>query len=141
MKARGVLPYATIIVGARTQYVCKVSWQDLDFLMQWPWTYAVSHPRHGGLVYARRSVCDGGRNVTILMHRVIIAERMGLPRPSEKHFVDHENGDSLDNRRENDQGLQQLRWLTNKENAANRRGIRSVPAVAVFRSQLSDIPF
>jgi hypothetical protein len=134
-------PYATIIVGCRTQYVCKVSWEDLDFLMQWPWTYAVSHPRHGGLVYARRSVCEGGRNVTVLMHRVIITERMGLPRPSDKHFTDHENGDSLDNRRENDRGLQQLRWLTNKENMANRRGIRAVPAVAAFRSGLSDIPF
>jgi hypothetical protein len=51
--------HATIIVGARTQYRVKVSWQDYDFLMQWPWTYAVSHPRHGGLVYARRSVREG----------------------------------------------------------------------------------
>jgi hypothetical protein len=92
----------TIIVGARTQYVVKVSSEDYDFLMQWKWTYAVSHPRHGGLVYARRSVSEGGRNVTILMHRVIITERMGIERPSLKHFTDHENGDSLDNRREND---------------------------------------
>jgi hypothetical protein len=137
----GLRPYATIIVGARTQYVVKVSWEDRDFLMQWPWTYAVSHPRHGGLVYARRSVRDGDRNVTLLMHRVIITERMGLARPSDKHFTDHENGDSLDNRRENDDGLQQLRWLTPKENMANRRGIRAVPAVAAFRSMLSDIPF
>ena len=29
-------------------------------------------------------------------------ERTQLPRPSEGHFVDHENGDSLDNRRVND---------------------------------------
>lgn len=140
MKA-AVLPYATIIVGARTQYAVKVSWEDYDFLMQWPWTYAVSHPRHGGLVYARRSVCAAGRNVTVLMHRVIITERMRLKRPSDKHFVDHENGDSLDNRRENDDGRQQLRWLTNTENMANRRGIRSVPAVQAFRPMLSDIPF
>jgi len=51
--------------------------------MQWPWTYAVSHPRHGGMVYARRSVRDGDRNVTILMHRIIITERMRLERPSD----------------------------------------------------------
>src|SRR5437879_8464411 len=106
-----MLPHATIIVGARTQYIVKVSWEDYDFLLQWPWTFAVSHPRHGGLVYARRSVREGDRNVTVLMHRVIITERMGLKRPSEKHFVDHDNGDSLDNRRENDAGRQQLRWL------------------------------
>jgi len=133
--------HATIIVGARTQYVVKVSFEDYDFLMQWPWTFAVSHPRHGGLVYARRSLREGDHNVTVLMHRVIITERMGLARPSEKHFVDHENGDSLDNRRVNDRGLQQLRWLTNKENMANRRGIRAVPAVPAYRSALSDIPF
>jgi hypothetical protein len=133
--------HATIIVGARTQYRVKVSWQDYDFLMQWPWTYAVSHPRHGGLVYARRSVREGSRNVTLLMHRVIITERMGLPRPSERHFVDHDNGDALDNRRENDAGRPQLRWLTPKENMANQRGIRAVPVVAAFRPNLSDIPF
>jgi len=136
-----MLPYATVIVGCRTQYVVKVSWEDYDFILQWPWTFAVSHPRHGGLVYARRSVREGDRNVTVLMHRVIITERMGLVRPSEKHFVDHENGDALDNRRENDRGRQQLRWLTNKENAANRRGFINVPAIAAYRSQLSDIPF
>ena len=133
--------YATITIGARTQYVVKVSWEDYDFLMQWSWTYAVSHPRHGGLVYARRSVREGDRNVTILMHRVIILERMGLARLSEKHFTDHENGDSLDNRRENDRGMPQLRWLTNQENMANRRGIRNEPVRQVYRPILSDIPF
>lgn len=134
-------PHATIIIGARTQYAVKVSWEDYDFLMQWPWTYAVSHPRHGGLVYARRSVREGDRNVTLLMHRIIITERMGLPRPSEKHFVDHDNGDSLDNRRINDAGRPQLCWLTAKENRAKQYGIRNVPIVPAFRSILSDIPF
>lgn len=134
-------PYATIIVGARTQYVVKVDWVDYDFLMQWPWTYAVSHPRHGGLVYARRSVREGDRNVTLLMHRVIITERMGLKRPSDKHFVDHDNGHSLDNRRVNDAGRQQLAWLTARENMAKQYGIRCAPAVQAFRSNLSDIPF
>jgi hypothetical protein len=66
---------------------------------------AVSHPQHGALVYARRSVREGDRNVTLLMHRLIITERMRLERPSDRHFVDHENGDSLDNRRVNDRGL------------------------------------
>lgn len=135
-----ILPYATIVVGRRTQYVCKVSWEDVGFLTQWPWTYAVSHPA-GGLIYARRSVRECGRNVTILMHRVIITERMGLPRPSDDHFVDHENGDGLDNRRENDDGRQQLQWLTNAENMAKRRGFKSVPAVQAFRPIMSDIPF
>lgn len=134
-------PYKTIIVGARTQYAVKVAPEDYDFLMQWPWTYAVSHPRHGGLVYARRSVREGDRNVTILMHRVIITERMGIERPSDKHFVDHDDGDSMNNCRINDRGRAQLAWLTNQENAAKRYGIRNVPVMAEFRSGLSDIPF
>ena len=136
-----MLNRATIIVGARTQYVVKVSWEDYDFLIQWPWTYAISHPRHGGLVYARRSVREGFRNVTVLMHRIIITERMGLARPSDKHFVDHDNGDSLDNRRVNDRGRAQLRWLTAKENMANQRGIINRPVVPAFRPSLNDIPF
>jgi hypothetical protein len=129
--------WTTITIGARTQYVVKVSREDYDFLMQWRWTYAVSHPK-GGLVYARRSIYSAGGNVTILMHRVIV-DRMGLERPSEKHFVDHENGDSLDNRRENDQGLVQLQWLTTAENNAKKRGIIAVPIGA--SAALDTIPF
>jgi len=49
----------------------------------------VSHPRHSGLVYARRPVREGNRNVTILMHRVIITARMGLTRPLDKHMTGH----------------------------------------------------
>jgi len=134
-------PYATIIVGCRTQYAVKVDWIDYDFLMQWKWTYAVSHPRHGGLVYARRSIREGMRNVTVLMHRVIILERMKIERPSLKHFTDHDNGDALDNRRVNDRGRQQLAWLTARENMAKQYGIRSHPVVQAFRPVLSDIPF
>jgi hypothetical protein len=106
-----MLSYATITIGARNQYVVKVSWEDYDFLMQWTWTNAVSH-KGGGLVYARRSERIDGQNVTILMHRVIITRCMGLKRPSKKHFVDHWNGDSLDNRRTADDGRHQLRWVT-----------------------------
>lgn len=75
------------------------------------------------------------------MHRVIITECMGLKRPSERHFVDHDNGDSLDNRRVNDKGRPQLAWLTNKENMAKRYGVRSHPVVPAFRPIVSDIPF
>ena len=75
------------------------------------------------------------------MHRVIIIERMEIARPSPKHFVDHANGDSLDNRRFGDDGRPQLRWLTAKENMANQRGVRSWPVAQTYRSALSDIPF
>jgi hypothetical protein len=133
--------YRTIIIGARTQYAVKVSAIDYDFLMQWKWTYAASHPMHGGLVYARRSIREGCRNVTLLMHRLIITERMGEERPSDKHFVDHDNGFSLDNRRVNDAGRAQLAWLTAKQNMAKQYGIRAIPIVPAFRPIMSDIPF
>ncbi|MCS3725521.1 HNH endonuclease [Bradyrhizobium betae] len=137
---RHFAPYRTITVGARTQYVVKVSPEDYDFLMQWKWTYAVSH-QGGGLVYARRSIRSGDENVTILMHRVIITERMGEERPSLKHFVDHDNGDSLDNRRINDRSRAQLAWLTAKENMAKRVGHICRPVIKPAFSPLSDIPF
>lgn len=120
--------YRTITIGARTQFVVKVSPEDYDFLMQWKWTYARSHGRWSGLIYARRSIKGpDGSNVTVLMHRVILIERMGIKPPSPRHEVDHSNGDSLDNRRINDRGRSQLRWLTPKENAANKHGIIAVP--------------
>jgi hypothetical protein len=134
------MAYRTIIVGARTQYAVKVSSEDYDFLMQWLWTYAVSHPRHGGLVYARRCVTLEGIKTTILMHRVVLIERMGIPRPSAKHFVDHENGHALDNRRINDRGRAQLRWLTPKENMAARVRQVSVHAVPLPPEAMA-VPF
>jgi hypothetical protein len=133
-----LLPYRTITIGARTQYVVKVSPEDYDFLMHWTWTYAVSH-KGGGLVYARRSERIDGHNVTILMHRVIITGLMGLKRPSKKHFVDHWNG--LDNRRLADDGRPQLRWVTPRQNMANQRGVICVPVAAEFRPVMRDIPF
>jgi hypothetical protein len=132
-------PYATITIGARTQYVVKVSHEDYDFLMQWTWTYAVSH-KGGGLVYARRSERIEGRNVTILMHRLVI-KRMGFKRPSLRHFVDHWNGDSLDNRRLDDDGRRQLRWVTPQQNMANQRGVINLPVAPQYRPVQGDIPF
>jgi len=85
----------------------------------------------------RRSQCHDPE------HRIIITERMRLERPSDKHFTDHENGDSLDNRRENDHGLQQLRWLTTRKTwptgvASARPGRGGVPVGAVGYSVLKD---
>jgi len=92
------------------------------------------------LVYTRRSEWDDeGRDVTIL-HRVVIA-RMGLKRPSKKHFVDHWNGDSLDNRRAADDRRPQLRWVTPRQNMANQRGVISVPVASKFPQVMEDIPF
>jgi hypothetical protein len=50
----------------------EVSWEDYDFLLQWPWTYAISHFKHGDLVYARRSVREGDRNVCGKFYKPVV---------------------------------------------------------------------
>jgi hypothetical protein len=119
-----------ITIGRTRQYETMVSDEDYDFLTQWLWTFAVSHPK-GSLVYARRSRRVGGANITILMHRVIIVERMGLQRPSVHHTVDHDDGNSLNNQRRN------LFWRTGPEQMFTRRRVQA----AVAAPALADIPF
>jgi hypothetical protein len=111
--------------------------------MQWRWTFARSHGQWSGLIYARRSIrAPDGSNETILMHRVIILDRMKIKRPSELHFVDHDNGDSLDNRRINDKGRRQLDWLTHAENMAKRKHMTGKIAVPLPpESSLAEIPY
>lgn len=79
---------------------------DYDFLMQWKWHL------HGGKNswYAARSAklpCKNKQS-TILMHRIILGVGNG-------EFVDHINGDKLDNRRSN------LRRCNLVQNAQNRK--------------------
>jgi hypothetical protein len=73
----------TITIGRSRQFDVAVSDEDYDYLQQWLWTYAFSHPG-GSLVYARRSIRVSGESVTILMHHVVL-ERMGKGRPSDAH--------------------------------------------------------
>jgi len=65
-------------------------------------------PGAAGNLYARRIITlDSGKRSVLYMHRAIVKPPMG-------YVVDHINGDSLDNRREN------LRVCTVRENTANR---------------------
>jgi hypothetical protein len=103
----------TIICGRSRQFITRVSDEDYDFLTRWLWTFAVSH-RGGDLIYIRRSIRVAGRNVTVLMHRVVM-ERKGIAQPTPHHTVHHDDHDSLNNQRGN------LVWLTHAEQqAANR---------------------
>jgi hypothetical protein len=108
-----------ITIGKTLQFQTQVSDEDYEYLTQFLWTYAFSHPK-GSLVYARRSIRQGGFNVTILMHRVIM-ERQGKEPPSPKHTVDHDDGHSLNNQRYN------LIWRTPKEQMAKQMGISCFP--------------
>jgi hypothetical protein len=104
-----------IILGAREQHETIVSEEDFEFLTQWRWSFKISSWKYGHNAYARRHRRINGVRYTILLHDVILIERMGLPRPSELHTADHKNRDSLDNTRGN------LEWATKKEQVANQK--------------------
>lgn len=88
-------------------YVAIVDDEDFEHLSQFKW-YASGKP---GNVYAVRKppMVNGKRGGNIGMHREIM-QAIG---------VDHKNGNTMDNRREN------LRLATEQQNAANRRKTRS----------------
>lgn len=87
--------------------IALVDNEDYDFLLQWNWRTWVdkSDPR-GLLKYAIANAVRKGRCSTIRMHRVILEA-------SPRQFVDHENGNGLDNQRTN------LRIASNRQNQAN----------------------
>lgn len=79
---------------------------DLEWLSQWKWSVS------GSGDYAERAVVvrprPNQKTRCIKMHRLILGAEPG-------QFVDHINGDGLDNRRGN------LRLCTKAENSRNRR--------------------
>lgn len=88
-----------------------VSPQDIPWLSCWRWS---KHFNDKGHLYCAR--LEGTWPTTprrrVFMHREIM-KRIGDP-PSPAHrYVDHKNGDTLDNRRAN------LRWTTASENRIN----------------------
>jgi hypothetical protein len=78
---------------------------NMDHLSKFSWAYG-KDPKKG---YAFRSMKFNGENQTVYLHHCIIGK------PFKPFQVDHINGDSLDNRREN------LRFVTNRQNGQNRK--------------------
>jgi hypothetical protein len=105
--------------------IALVDSADLPFLVRWRWEY-LPNGRSG---YAVRRLYAQGRTITIYLHRQLLSARPG-------ELVDHENGNGLDNRREN------LRLATVAENAANRLARpRDIPYRGVYRSRAGSKPY
>lgn len=108
-----------ISVGARAQFEAKIDGVDYSAVIENRWTYKRSQWKYGANIYARRHLRRAGQRVTLYLHRFILESLMGIAPPSDLHQVDHINGDTLDNRREN------LRWATRSQQTKNQRGKRS----------------
>ena len=87
--------------------VSIVSSEDYEEIIKHNWHAAYSKGRWE----ARRGVHINGKQYLLMMHRAI----MGLDK-KDNRYVDHIDGDSLNNKREN------LRICTNQENQYNQKG-------------------
>lgn len=88
------------------------------------------HRDQRGKPYVRRQVRIYGRQLGIYLHRAVMLRVS--PRPSPAHVVDHINGNGLDNRRQN------LRWVTPKQNLANKAKWGKLKEVLWDRAVVSD---
>lgn len=92
-------------------YVALVDDEDFEYLSQFPW-YVRTTP---SAVHAKRDFYSDKKHFRTYMHMDVMKRVMGEEVDLSAHWIDHINGNGLDNRREN------LRLVTRKQNAANRR--------------------
>lgn len=90
-------------------FIAIVDGEDFETLNIHKWYAHMSRDN----AYARRDTYINGKRGSIFMHRFLL----GISDP--KMQVDHINGNTLDNRREN------LRAATNQQNNRNQLGIKS----------------
>jgi len=110
-------------IGVRRVYLnedcsvwCIVDAIDYEWATRWRWHYV--YDRHGRKRYAARNTRRRGespKQIKVFMHKDILL-RSGKPQPTTAHHIgDHDDGDSLNNRRGN------LDWATPAMNRASAR--------------------
>lgn len=92
------------------KYIAIIDEIDAD-LGNFNWSVVKASKRDP--IYAIRRPTISGKRINVKMHRVILERIIGRPLENGE-YVDHINGNGLDNRREN------LRIATNSQNQANR---------------------
>lgn len=101
-----------IFLNADCSIFALVSEADYQWAIQWRWGWRWDRTKQKR--YATRTSWRDGRRVTVYLHKALLS-RWSDP-PSEAHHIgDHQNGESLDNQREN------LAWATASQNRRNRK--------------------
>ena len=96
--------------------------QNRTFLRIWDGRTKEIKPHKNTDGYMQVHLCKNGKTKTFLVHRLLATAF--IPNPENKPCIDHLNGIRDDNRLEN------LRWVTHKE---NMDGFRSNPAQVITK--------
>lgn len=117
-------PWRAIILSEKQEVWTLVDAADYAWLVEFNWNVWWSG-RARWQLYAKRNI--GADRATVRMHREIL--KRADPRPTFEMAMlhgDHENGQTLDNRRRN------LRWLTPAENRQNIHARERIPALELI---------
>ncbi len=136
-------PWRRIMLSAREDIWALVDADDYDWLSENVWNVSWGS-RTPWQKYAKRNV--GPSRATLRQHREIMIKHD--PRDDRfmaTHPVDHNNGQTLDNRKAN------LAWVTKAENTANRHPRASIPSLDAIvlqlvaelgpRPEITEVPF